>query len=229
MKKFLVGFGAVLAVVLLIVGVVAMSVIGLRNNLVTQEEDIDAQWAQVEVQYQRRFDLIPNLVSSVKGYMEQEREVFDEIAEARTRYAGAASGSQDRVDAANDVESALGRLLVVMESYPELKSDETVQDLMTQLEGTENRISTERYRYNELVRDFNKTIRVFPNSMWNSLFLKFEEKDLFEAAEGAENAPDVDLSIDTDEEAAEEDSESTEETDSSEAVEGATDTTLTVE
>lgn len=190
------GLGAVLAVVVVIAVAIFAMVIGLKNDLVLMEEEVENQWAQVEVQYQRRFDLIPNLVASVKGYMEQEQTVFGDIAEARTRYSGASAGSEERVGAANELESALGRLLVIMENYPELKSDQTVQDLMTQLEGTENRISTERKRYNDKVTEFNKTIRVFPNSLINDLFLHFDEKDLFEAVEGAEFAPEVDLSTD---------------------------------
>lgn len=175
-------------------------VINLRNKLVLMEEDVATQWSQVEVQYQRRFDLIPNLVSSVRGYMEQERDIFEALAEARTRYAGAASGSEEKVDAANDLESALGRLLVVMENYPELKSDQTVTLLMTELEGTENRISVERRRYNDQVNDFNKTLRVFPNNVINDLFLHFEAKERFESVTGADIAPEVDLSFDSDDE-----------------------------
>lgn len=200
MKKTLIGLGIAIGALLLLVVVVFSIVIGLRNKLVVMEEDVNNQWAQVEVQYQRRFDLIPNLVSSVTGYMEQEQKVFGDIAEARTRYAGAASGSSEKVDAANDIESALGRLLVVMENYPELKSDQTVLDLMAQLEGTENRISVERRRYNDNVTDFNKTIRVFPNNLINDLFLHFDEKERFESVEGSEFAPEVDLSTDTDNE-----------------------------
>lgn len=198
MKKVLIGFGVLIGVVVVAAAAIFFMVIGLKNELVVMEEDVDNQWAQVEVQYQRRFDLIPNLVASVKGYMEQEQKVFGDIADARTRYAGSDSGSQDRVDAANELESAVGRLLVIMENYPELKSDQTVTDLMTELEGTENRISVERKRYNDLVTDFNKKIRVFPNSLINDLFLHFDEKETFEAAEGAEFAPTVDLSVDDD-------------------------------
>lgn len=195
MKKLLTVLGVGCAGLLLLGIAVFFTIISLRNNLVIQEEDVNTQWSQVENEYQRRFDLIPNLVASVRGYMEQERTVFADIAEARTRYAGAASGSNEKVEAANEVESALGRLLVVMENYPELKSDQTVMVLMTQLEGTENRISVERRRYNDVVNEFNKTLRVFPNSLINDLFLKFEVKERFEAAEGADVAPAVDLEL----------------------------------
>jgi LemA protein len=196
MKKAIAGLGIVLGIVFVGAAVLFLMFIGLRNKLVLMEEDVDNQWAQVEVEYQRRYDLIPKLVNSVKGAMEQEQKIFGDIAEARTRYAETQEGSQERVEAANDLESSLSRLLVIMENYPELKSNETVQDLMTQLEGTENRISVERRRYNDLVTDFNKRLRVFPNNLINDWFLNFEEKERFEAVEGAETAPEVDLSTD---------------------------------
>jgi LemA protein len=176
---------AILGVVV-VVGLYAFSV---YNGLVTKNEAVDAQWAQVETQYQRRFDLIPNLVESVKGIMKQEQTVFTAIADARTRYAGAATVDQ-KAAAAGQVESALSRLLVVMENYPQLKSAETVQTLMSQLEGTENRISVERKRYNDEVRDFNLSVKRFPGSVLASLF-GFKERSYFDAATGAENAPQV--------------------------------------
>jgi LemA protein len=198
MKKALVGIGVVFGVLLIGAIAIFLMVIGIRNRLVILEENVDNQWAQVEVQYQRRYELIPNLVEAVKGTLEQEREVFGDIADARTRYAESPEGSQERVNAANDLESSLGRLLVIVEDYPELKSNETVQNLMTQLEGTENRIAVERRRYNDEVTKFNKKIRVFPNNVINNLFLSFEEKERFEAVENADVAPDVDLSVDDD-------------------------------
>lgn len=196
MKKVLIGCGVALAAAVVLGIFLALAVIGLRNRLVVMDEDVENAWAKVEVQYQRRFDLIPNLVESVKGYMDHEEDVFGDIADARTKYGDSDPGSAERVEAANEVESALGRLLVIMENYPELKSDAQVADLMTQLEGTENRIATERNRYNDWVKDFNQTIRVFPNSLINDLFLHFETKERFEAAEGAEYAPTVDLTDD---------------------------------
>src|SRR3989338_1138017 len=123
------------------------------NRLVSLNESTDNQWAQVETQYQRRFDLIPNLVESVKGIFSQEQKVFGDLAEARTRYSGATSVGE-KVAAANQVETALGRLLVVVENYPQLRSAENVQTLMVQLEGAENRISVERKRFNDLTRDY---------------------------------------------------------------------------
>lgn len=199
MKKVLPILGIGCAAIVLIAVVLFFKVINVRNTLVVKEEDVATAWSQVENEYQRRFDLIPNLVASVRGYMEQERTIFEDIANARTKYAGAASGTNEKVEAANEVEGALGRLLVIMENYPVLESDETVQSLMTQLEGTENRIATERMRYNEVVNDFNKYVRVFPNSLINDLFLHFELKERFEAAEGADVAPTVDLELSDDE------------------------------
>lgn len=178
----------------IIIGVVAVVLLyGLStyNGLVKNNENIGNQWAQVETQYQRRFDLIPNLVNSVKGAMKQEQTIFNEIAEARTRYSGVQTIEQ-KVNAANAVESALGRLLVIMENYPQLKSIEAVQTLMAQLEGTENRISVERKRFNDMVRDYNLSVKRFPSSLIASIF-GFAEKTYFEAAIGAEKTPEVNL------------------------------------
>ena len=131
---------------------------GILQTLdVRNQQAIDGQWAQVETQYQRRFDLIPNLVKSVEGIMKQEQAVFGAIAEARTRYAGAAT-INEKAKAATQLESALARLLVVMENYPELRSAENVTQLMDELSGTENRIAVERRRFNDLVKDYNTTI-----------------------------------------------------------------------
>ena len=164
---------------------------GTYNSLINRNEDIDKQWAQVETQYQRRFDLIPNLVESVKGIMEQEQEVFGAVSEARTRYAGASS-VDEKAAAAQQVETALGRLLAVVENYPQLRSADNVQTLMVQLEGTENRISVERMRFNEAVRELNLKIKRFPSNLVAGIF-GFDERVYFESAEGAENAPEVEL------------------------------------
>ena len=177
----------------IIIGIIAVVIIvglfGYYNRLITGSETVDKQWAQVETQYQRRFDLIPNLVESVKGIMAQEQEVFGKIAEARTRYAGAATVN-DKAAAATEVESALARLLVVMENYPQLKSAENVQTLMAQLEGTENRISVERGRFNDEVRGYNIIVKRFPGNMFARLF-GFGERNYFEATSGSEQAPEV--------------------------------------
>lgn len=175
-----------------VVGVIAVAVLyswSLYNGLVTASESITGQWAQVETQYQRRFDLIPNLVNSVKGIMAQEKKVFSDLAEARTRYSGA-TNSNDKVKAVNDVESSLSRLLVVVENYPELRSSETVLTLMAQLEGTENRISVERGRFNDLVRIYDTKIKGFPANIFAKLY-GFNEKAYFQSQSGADKVPGV--------------------------------------
>ena len=177
----------------LIVGAIVLLVViyffGTYNSFVNGREAIDGQWAQVESQYQRRFDLIPNLVNSVKGAMKQEQQVFDSITEARTKY-GAAATVDNKAKAAGEVESALGRLLVVMENYPQLKSIDTVQTLMVQLEGTENRVSVERQRFNDSVRSFNAMAKRFPSNIVAGIF-GFSAREYFEAQAGSENAPSV--------------------------------------
>ena len=176
----------IIIVILVILGFYGFST---YNRLVTLDVNADTQWQQVETQYQRRFDLIPNLVESAKGVMNQEQEVFTAIAEARTRYSGAGT-PEERAAAANEVESALSRLLVIVENYPQLRSSETVQSLMSQLEGTENRISTERMRYNEAVQAYNLKVMRVPSSIIASI-TGFDEREFFEAQAGAENAPQV--------------------------------------
>ena len=182
---------AIVAVVVLVVIIAAASLMGLYNSLVAKSQGVDGQWAQVETQYQRRYDLIPNLVNSVKGYMAQERYVFDQIAEARTRYAGAKTVNE-KAAAAGEVETALGRLLLIMENYPVLRSVEVVTQLMDELAGTENRISVERRRFNDLVRDYNTTIKTFPNNMLAGVF-GFGERQYFTSVSGADVAPKVEF------------------------------------
>lgn len=180
--------------ILIILGVIVVigGYIGFTfNSLVSLEETSVAAWQQVETQYQRRFDLIPNLVELVKGVMKQEQAIFTALADARARYSGAVS-TNDKVAAASDVESALSRLLVVVENYPVLKSSDTVQTLMSQMEGTENRISVERSRFNETVRVYNLKTKRFPSSIVAAIF-GFDEKAYFEATQGAEKAPTVAL------------------------------------
>ncbi|MFA6095958.1 MAG: LemA family protein [Candidatus Paceibacterota bacterium] len=177
----------IIAVIIVVLGYVGVS----YNRLVSSSETVDTQWAQVESQYQRRFDLIPNLVSSVKGIMKQEQAVFLAIADARTRYAGAATPS-DKAAAASEVESSFARLLVVMENYPQLKSSETVQTLMAQIEGTENRVSVERMRYNDFVRSYNVLTKRIPSSIVASLF-GFDAKAYFQSAEEAATAPKIEF------------------------------------
>lgn len=175
----------VLAIVVVVGGYFWMS----YNSFVSLNTAVDVQWAQVEAQFQRRFDLIPNLVASVQGIMAQEKEVFGAISEARTRYAGAQSVNE-KAAAASEVEGALGRLLVIMENYPQLTSGATVRDLMTQLEGTENRIAVERQRYNDAVGVLNIKVQRFPSNIAAGIF-GFDARELFKAASGAETAPKV--------------------------------------
>jgi len=181
----------ILLIILVVVVVVILSLISFYNFLVGKTQAIDSQWSQVETQYQRRLDLIPNLVNSVKGTMKQEQKVFGQIAEARTRYTGAGT-TEEKVRAAAGVELALGRLLAVMENYPQLRSAENVSQLMDELAGTENRVAVERRRYNELVRDYNIAIKKFPASLVAGHF-GFSQRSFFEAATGAEKAPTVNI------------------------------------
>jgi LemA protein len=161
------------------------------NRFVGQEESIKAQWAQVENQLQRRNDLIPNLVETTKGVAQQERDVFGQIAESRAKLAGARS-PQETIQAANEQSAALARLLVVVENYPQLRSNETFNRLMDELAGTENRIAVERMRYNERVQEYNTARRQFPSNITASLF-GFNEYPLFNAPPEAERVPRVDF------------------------------------
>lgn len=170
----------------------ALFFVSTYNGLIAKNELVDNQWAQVESQYQRRFDLIPNLVESVKGVMKQETDVFGAIAEARTRYSSATS-IDSKAQAASQVESAFARLLVVMENYPQLRSVETVTNLMTQIEGSENRISVERKRYNDVVTEFNVTIKRIPANFIAGM-IGYKERVYFEADKAASTAPKVNLS-----------------------------------
>ncbi|HEY9481128.1 MAG TPA: LemA family protein [Candidatus Paceibacterota bacterium] len=175
----------IIALVVIVLGYVGLS----YNRLVSQRASADAQWAQVETQYQRRFDLIPNLVNAVKGIMGQEQAVFGAIADARTHYANAAT-PDEKAQAATEVESSLSRLLVVMENYPQLQSSQNVLTLQSQIEGTENRISVERGRYNEAVRAYNLSVSRFPGALVARTF-GFDTRAYFEAAAGTEVAPTV--------------------------------------
>jgi LemA protein len=186
-NKWIAPVAIVSGILLLIVLVLT----GSYNGLVDRELTVDQSVADLDVQLQRRFDLIPNLVKSVEGALEQEREIIGKVTEARTRYAGAGSGN-DRVAAAGELEGALSRLLVVVESYPQVASLQNVRDLQVQLEGTENRVAQARRTYNETVTDFNRAIRRFPRSIIAGVF-GFEKRVLFEAAAGADVAPTVDL------------------------------------
>ncbi len=181
--------GAIVLVILLVGLSFGLYVRSTYNGLVEQSQAIDAQWAQVETQYQRRFDLIPNLVEATKGIFQQEQTVFGQLADARTKYAGATSPDQ-RADAATQVESALARLLVIVENYPDLRSQINVTQLMDELAGTENRISVERQRFNERVLTYNNTVKRFPSNVVASWF-NYDQRAYFRAASGADGAPKV--------------------------------------
>lgn len=159
------------------------------NSMVTMRESIDAAWAQVENQLQRRNDLIPNLVQVAKGYAGHEKEVFANIAEARSRLIGAGSRDQ-KIEAAGDLGSALSRLLVLGERYPELKANEQFNRLSDELAGTENRIATERRRYNDAVREYNTYVQKLPQKLTASLF-GFHTEKYFEAPKEAQQVPQV--------------------------------------
>jgi LemA protein len=162
------------------------------NRFVSQEEAVKAQWSQVENQLQRRNDLIPNLMETTKGFAQQERDVFQAIADSRAKLAGAQTPEQ-KIQAANEQSSALSRLLVVVENYPQLRSSETFARLMDELAGTENRIAVERMRYNERVQEYNTGRRQFPGNITANIF-SFKDYPLFEAPAEAKVAPKVDFS-----------------------------------
>jgi len=174
------------AAVIIVIG----AVVGIYNSLVAKDVAVKTAWSQVETQYQRRFDLIPNLVETVKGYKIHEADVFKNIADARAKLAGAGSVN-DKISATNGLEGAISRLLVVVENYPNLKADANFRQLMDNLEGTENRISVARMRYNESVQDYNTSVRRFPTVIFAGMFGFDREKPMFEAQKGAEEAPKV--------------------------------------
>jgi len=180
---------AVVAIIVVIGLILILSAVGIYNRLVGLDESVNAAWAQVENQLQRRYDLIPNYVETVKGFAKQEREVFIRVTEARAKVGGAGSVGE-KIEANNELTSALSRLLVVVENYPQLKSDQNFIRLQDELAGTENRIATERRRYNEAVQMYNQTIRRFPTNFIAGLF-GFQRADFFEAPEAAATPPEV--------------------------------------
>ena len=181
-------------IVIVILAVLIGYSVSSYNSMVTQEEKVGTAWSNVENQYQRRSDLIPNLVNTVKGYAAHEKETFDAVVSARAK-ATQMSVDIDDLTAAyqraqGEIGSALGRLLAVTENYPELKANENFKELQAQLEGTENRISVERRKFNETAREYNTSIRRFPKNIFAGIF-GFEKRPYFEAEEGAEQAPEV--------------------------------------
>lgn len=185
-------------IILGVVAVVVVWAIVSYNGLVTKQEKVSEAWANVETVYQRRADLIPNLVATVKGYAAHEEQTLMAVTEARAKSTSlnidptTATPEQmaEWTKTQNEVGSAIGRLIAISESYPDLKANQNFMDLQKQLEGTENRISTERREYNQQVRDFNASIRRFPTNLIASMF-GFEKMEMFEAQEGAEVAPVV--------------------------------------
>ncbi len=189
-----------LIVVALVVVVVAMSAFSMYNGLVTKDEGVSTAWADLQSQYQRRSDLIPNLVSTVKGYAKLESETLEGVVSARAR------ATQVTVDADNltpeklqqiqaaqgELSAALGKLLAISENYPQLKANENFSELQAQLEGTENRINESRRLYNEAVQNYNVSVRRFPNNLLSGMF-GFEKKAKFEAEAGADKAPKVEF------------------------------------
>lgn len=194
MRNLIIIIGVILVLVLLLV----FPAISTYNGLVSREEAVTSQWAQVENVYQRRADLIPNLVETVKGYANFEKQTLTDVIEARSK------ATQVTIDptklnegniqafekAQGNLSSALSRLMVVVEKYPDLKANQNFLELQSQLEGTENRITVERQKFNEAAQDYNTNLRKFPKNIFASMF-GFEKKAYFEAKEGAENAPAV--------------------------------------
>ena len=175
-----------------VVAVIVIFAVTTYNGLAKKSQDVDAQWSQVDTVLQRRYDLIPNLVSSVKGSMKQEKDVFGDIAKARQNY-NKADSTEEKAKANNELNQSVGTLInVIREDYPELKSNKNVETLMTQLEGSENRISTERHRYNEEVGNYNKSLITFPRNIFAGMF-GFHAKEYFKADEKAQEAPKVDF------------------------------------
>ena len=189
MKKALIIL-AVIFGILLVVGIGVFSwVRGTYNTMVTMDEEVNAAWAQLENVLQRRFDLIPNLVETVKGYASHESETLIRVTEARAKVGGAGTPAA-RMQAEGELTSALSRLMVVVENYPDLKANQNFLSLQVQLEGTENRISVERGRYIATVKSFNQFLRRFPTNILAGMF-GFKPRETFEAAEGADVAPKV--------------------------------------
>lgn len=194
MKKGLAACGIIAAVGIGLLVIIGLFIGGTYNSLVSAREDVSNKWAQVENQYQRRADLIPNLVSTVQGFADQEDDIFKEVTRLRSQWGAAqqSGNTEDQIEAARALDGGISRLLLVAENYPELKSNENFLELQSQLEGTENRVAVERMRYNDAVTDYNKGIKTFPRNIIASLFA-FTEEQYFEADAGAENAPTVEF------------------------------------
>ena len=193
-KKITLGCIIGFVAVIIIIGIVLVAyVVDSRNKMATKEIETENAWAQVQNVYQRRLDLVPNLAESTRAYMQLEKDIFETIAEARAGIQNAETPAE--LESVNEeVNSIIGDIRVVVEDTPELKASETVRDLMVQLEGTENRITTERGRFNEAIRDYNIYIKLFPKNIIAGWF-GFEAKEFFKAQEGADTVPEVDLEL----------------------------------
>ncbi|MET3576719.1 LemA family protein [Bhargavaea ullalensis] len=183
-------FGPI-AIIIGILVILAIMLVPKYNTFVGLEEDVDQSYSQIENQLQRRVDLIPNLVETVKGFAKHEEKVLGDIADARSRLAGA-NTPEEQATANDELSGALSRLLVVVENYPELKADANFRQLMDELAGTENRISVARMDYNDTVSQYNRNVRRFPGSLVAGIF-GFDEKEYFKAAAGAQEVPKVDF------------------------------------
>lgn len=179
------------AIIVAIILIITIPIIGSYNKMVSLDQKVKGTEGNIDTQLQRRSDLIPNLVETVKGYASQEKEIFIQIAQARTKLAGAQTVG-DKAQADNELGSALSRLLVVVERYPDLKSSQNFRDLTVALEGTENRIGTARQDYNKSVDNYNTTIKKFPNTFIAGIF-RFEEREYYKASEAAKELPKVDF------------------------------------
>jgi LemA protein len=185
MRGFLIVVGLLFILFIFLVS----PVISFYNNAISKREAIRSQFSQIDVVLKRRYDLIPNLIQTVKGVAIQEQEIFVKIAEARTRY-GSAITNEEKIKSANEIEGLLSRLLVIVENYPQLRSSESFNKLMDELSGTENRIAVERRRYNEIVREYNMFIKRFPNNILANFF-GFKEEPYFEITSIEREAPKV--------------------------------------
>ena len=181
-----------LITILAIIIILGIFTVSNYNSLVSLQQSVDTTQANIDTQLQRRSDLIPNLVNTVKGYASQEKDIFTDIANARSKLAGSSTVT-DKANADSDLSNPLSRLLVVVENYPELKSNQNFKDLSVQLEGTENRIAVARQDYNTAVTRYNSKRRKFPSNIIASIF-NFEEKPLYKASDGAKEVPSVDFS-----------------------------------
>jgi LemA protein len=183
--------GALIAVVIIVavVLILGVSLVSTRNDLVTERQAVDTAWAQVDSALQRRADLIPNLVETVKGYAKQEQTVYRDIANARAALGGAHT-PDEKLQANANLSNGLSRLLLIVENYPQLKSNETFNRLMDELAGTENRINQERRKYNEAVQKYNTDLQLFPKNIAAGLF-GFEPRSYFKADDSARTAPNV--------------------------------------